>query len=119
MLIFKLVFLIEVFVCTGEYGDDDRFAHSTETAGHTGGAGRGRGAAFALRGERGTSGGFVLFSRCFQPSFPFLESSKTVRHYRALLIALEYLDYRYPSQEEVDPEDGSSSSTAGQVGCEF
>jgi hypothetical protein len=42
-----------------------------------------------------------------EPSFPFLESSRTVRHYRKLLILLEYLDYRYPSSEEVEVEEAS------------
>lgn len=41
-----------------------------------------------------------------EPSFPFLESNKTLRHYRKLLIALDYLEYRYPTFDDdtVDEE---------------
>jgi hypothetical protein len=47
-----------------------------------------------------------------EASFPFLESSQTVRHYRKLILLLEYLDYRYPSAEEVDADDASLSVVA-------
>ncbi len=40
-----------------------------------------------------------------EASFPFLESTKDVRHYRRLLLLLEHLEYSYPSAEDVTTDE--------------
>ena len=37
-------------------------------------------------------------------AFPFLESGQSIRHYRKLLILLDYVEYRYPSADDVVAE---------------
>jgi hypothetical protein len=42
-----------------------------------------------------------------ETAFPFLQSDKEIRHYRKLLILLDYIEYAYPSAEDVVVEEKS------------
>lgn len=47
-----------------------------------------------------------------EPSFPFLEATKTFRHYRKLLVSLDYVEYQYASPLDVGEADEATPSAS-------
>lgn len=52
-----------------------------------------------------------------EASFPFLESSKTLRHYRKLLVSIDHLEYQYASSQDAADDDnvGGGGGSAAAV----